>query len=86
MRIRMKATVFGSRDGAATEQFKAGTEHELLHTARERELAKVFVREGWADQVVATNAAPAVPVAPELEPAPAAAPARPPPEGKRRGR
>lgn len=81
MRIKMKTTVAGSRDGAVSEQFRAGTVHDLGGTPRELDLAEVFVREGWAEAV--QHGAPAS--SPQADPVPPPQP-RPAPEGKRRGR
>jgi hypothetical protein len=41
-------TVHGSPDGATVRRFVEGEEHDLTSTPRERDLAAVFVREGWA--------------------------------------
>lgn len=49
MRVQMKATVYGSRDGGRTEKFEDGQPYDLGGSERELELAKVFIREGWAE-------------------------------------
>lgn len=51
MSIRMKKTVRGSPDGADVRVYAEGEEHDLSRTPRERELAEVFLREGWAVDV-----------------------------------
>lgn len=58
MLIRMKSTRHGSRDGATTERFAAGTTHDLGHTPREADLVGVFLREGWAEKVATLEAPP----------------------------
>jgi hypothetical protein len=74
MRIRMTQTVRGSPDGSASLTYQVDTEHDLSHTPRERELADVFLREGWAVRADApiSITPPPVPVDP---PHPVAAPA-----------
>jgi hypothetical protein len=51
MKVRMKKTVDGAPDGTLVKTFVEGSEHDLTHTARSRDLAQVFVREGWAVEV-----------------------------------
>jgi hypothetical protein len=51
MHIRMKSTQFGTVDRRHPREFAKDTEHDLTHTDGERELAQVFVREGWAVEV-----------------------------------
>jgi hypothetical protein len=51
MRVKMLKTVPGSPDGIVTRTFAEGSEHDLGGTAREKDLAEVFVREGWAHEV-----------------------------------
>jgi hypothetical protein len=58
MRVRMKQTIRGSRDGVAVETFEAGSEVEFGLAPREQELLQVFLREGWAEEVRARPAAP----------------------------
>lgn len=50
MRIRMTTSMPCSRDGASTEQFHKGNFYDLRTTERERELAKVLVKNGWAEE------------------------------------
>jgi hypothetical protein len=84
MRIRMKVTTNGSRDGAHTERFEVGDIVDLGRTARELELAAVMVREGWAE---ALTPAPVQEAEEKPSSAPQAAPAaRPAAEGKRKGK
>ena len=64
MRLRMLKTVMGSEDGAATRPFKAGEVYQLGSTTRSAELAKVFLREGWAElEVVEHQVVPPLEVA-----------------------
>lgn len=91
MRIRMKETRRGADDGHTVREYLAGREYDLSGTPRAEDLAQVFVREGWADEVKAPPAAeparkpepPAAPPAPTAPPAPppapTAAPVAPPP-------
>lgn len=67
MRIRMLKTVSGSPDGGRTLLYRDGEEYALGETEREKELAAVFLREGWAEEVK-----------PEVKPVPPAPPAAPP--------
>jgi hypothetical protein len=80
MRIRMLKTVQGSPNGHTTLSYREGTEHDLTATPRERELAAVFTREGWAEAATTAAAPPeAVPV-PALELAMPPVPLEPTPE------
>lgn len=63
MKIRMLSTRLGSPDGFSIVRYEAGEEHDLYRTERERDLAAVFVREGWAVDAAAVE----VPAAPVLE-------------------
>jgi hypothetical protein len=65
MRIRMLKTVRGAEDGFTVREYLIDTEHELSGTARAQELAEVFLREGWAEEV---GKAPAEAPAPHHEP------------------
>lgn len=51
MKLLMKKTSNGSPNGHETKRYVEGTEHDLSATPRERELAHVFIREGWAVEV-----------------------------------
>lgn len=51
MKLRMTKASNGSPNGHETKHYAAGTEHDLSSTPRERELAEVFLREGWAVEV-----------------------------------
>lgn len=48
MKITMLSTQRGSRDGIFVESFEKGQTYDLGATERSRDLAAVFVREGWA--------------------------------------
>lgn len=61
MLITMLRTQTGSRDGVLVELFRHGAEYDLTRTEGERELALVFVREGWARPKVETAALAAAP-------------------------
>lgn len=52
MKIRMLKTMPGSVDGTAVRDYEAGQDYDLTATAGARDLAAVFVREGWAEPVV----------------------------------
>jgi hypothetical protein len=78
MRIRMLKTVQGSPNGHTTLSYREGTEHDLTATPRERELAAVFTREGWAE--AATTAAAPSEAVPALELAMPPVPSEPTPE------
>lgn len=56
MQIKMLKTMAGSEDGAVTRLFRAGEVYQLGQSARAVELAKVFLREGWAEEVVDAGA------------------------------
>lgn len=56
MRVRMKRTVPGAADGFTVVQFKEGEEYDLTQTPRSKDLAQVFVREGWAEEIGAAPA------------------------------
>lgn len=51
MRLLMKKTVDGARDGMKTEKFIEGQSYDFHSEGREADLAGVFVREGWAEKV-----------------------------------
>jgi hypothetical protein len=51
MRVLMKKTVDGSRNGSALEKFQEGKDYDLAGSARSLELAQVFIREGWAEEL-----------------------------------
>lgn len=53
MKIRMLETQRGAEDGVTLRTYETGVEYDLGHTAGARDLAAVFVREGWAEQVAA---------------------------------
>lgn len=48
MRIRMISTRRGADDGSTVRTYEAGAEYELPETERGQDLARVFLREGWA--------------------------------------
>lgn len=48
MKIRMLSTQKGSIDGIHLATYESGSVHDLSGSKGERELAAVFVREGWA--------------------------------------
>ena len=54
MRIRMRETRRGSDDGVTVKDYLVGQEYELTGSPRAEDLAAVFVREKWADQVKPT--------------------------------
>lgn len=45
----MRQTMHGSPDGVACVVYECGREYDIPETARGRELAEVFLREGWAE-------------------------------------
>lgn len=51
MRIKMTSTQTGSVDGIRASGYVEGEEYDLTHTEGERDLARVFVQEGWATEV-----------------------------------
>lgn len=51
MKIQMLSTQNGSIDGIHLSVYKTGSVHDLSASKGERELATVFVREGWAVEV-----------------------------------
>jgi hypothetical protein len=61
MKIKMLSTQKGSIDGIHLATYEAGSVHNLSASKGERELATVFVREGWAVE------APPDPVTPAQE-------------------
>lgn len=71
MKIRMLSTQRGAEDGVAVQTYEAGSEYDLGHSAGARDLAAVFLREGWAEQQEAPHAARAL--EPEATPVPLAA-------------
>lgn len=78
MRIVMRCTVMGARDGYVhPERFAAGETHEV-----EGDLLRVFLEQGWAVAVDDTSASAPQP---ELEPAPALPIAKA-EHGRKRGR
>lgn len=68
----MKETRRGTEDGFTVKEYKAGQEYELEPTPRGEELGRVFIREGWAEEVKTPPAA-----APATPPPAKAAPAAP---------
>lgn len=67
MRIRMLKNSKGADDGFTVRDYLEGTDHNLGHSVRAIELAHVFVKEGWAEQIPASAAAPKVRRLPLLE-------------------
>lgn len=57
MKVKMLISMRGSRDGVFAEMFEAGSEYDLGATEKSRDLAAVFLREGWAAEVKAEAAA-----------------------------
>lgn len=57
MKIRMLETKDGSPDGLKVNTYEKGTEHDLSGSAGEQDLASVFVREKWAEEVKGKKAA-----------------------------
>jgi hypothetical protein len=53
VRIKMKETRRGTEDGHTVREYTAGQEYDLAETPRGDDLAKVFLREGWAEKVEA---------------------------------
>lgn len=76
MRINMITTMLGSRDGLRVESFLKGVTYDLTGSVGERDLAAVFVREGWAAEAAPGANANAEAEA-EAAPDPAAADAAP---------
>ncbi len=81
MKIKMRETKRGADDGFTVREYAAGVEYDLSRTPRARDLAAVFVGEGWAEEVPDKISAPAAPPAiteppaspsPVVEPPPAA--------------
>lgn len=79
MKIRMTQTQRGAADGMTVVTYVEGQEYDLSGTPRALELAAVFVREGWAEEVRAGQDAPPAETPPPARPAPAT-------DGRRRGR
>ncbi len=79
MKIRMLQQIRGTKDGIVVETFEIGQEVELGDAPREADLLKVFLREGWAEEIRARPAPEnaAVPMAPENAAAGETAPAQP---------
>jgi hypothetical protein len=73
MRLRMLTTMRGAEDGCTVREYREGVEYELGGTPRADELARVFLREGWAEEASAPPPAP-----PESPPAPVATTPQPP--------
>lgn len=69
MRIRMTETRDGSVDGVRVQTFQVGTEHDLTKTEGARSLARTFVSQRWAEEVLTGGGA-----LPDDEAAPAPAP------------
>lgn len=59
MKIKMLSTQKGSIDGIHLATYEAGSVHDLRGSKGERELATVFVREGWAVESQPDTATPA---------------------------
>lgn len=57
--IRMKSNHTGSPDGVAVKSYEAGKSYSLDATPGERDLAGVFVKNGWAELVPQQGPAPA---------------------------
>lgn len=53
MKIRMLSTQHGADDGVTLRTYGAGEEYVLPDTGRGLDLAAVFLREGWAEEVKA---------------------------------
>lgn len=51
MRVRMLSTKNGADDGVTVRTYLAGQEYELPATSRGLDLAQVFVKAGWAQEV-----------------------------------
>jgi hypothetical protein len=51
MKIKMRQSIKGSVDGIRVDLYAAGETYDLSETERSKELAKVLVDNGWADQV-----------------------------------
>lgn len=66
MKIQMLSTQNGSIDGIHLSVYKIGSVHDLTGSKGERDLAAVFVREGWAVEAPPDPATPA-----KSQPAPA---------------
>lgn len=71
MLIRMLSTHRGAADGFTLREYKTGEQYDLSGAQRAVELAQLFVREGWAEQVKAQEPA-------QPEPPKASAPLPPP--------
>lgn len=64
MRLRMKETRHGSPDGRAVHAYQAGEVYDADTTPPlSDDLASVFLREGWAEEVSETDTAPETPAA-----------------------
>jgi hypothetical protein len=50
MKIRMLKTVRGSPDGIELLEYVSGQEYDLGRTEREQDLARAFVKHGWAEE------------------------------------
>jgi hypothetical protein len=79
MKIQMLSTQRGSPDGVSIETYLAGENYDLTRTERTRDLARVFVREGWAED--AERPVPAKQAVQDVRPA---APAEEPRAARRR--
>jgi hypothetical protein len=83
VKIRMLTTQRGAEDGVTLRTYEAGKEYDLSHSPGQLDLAAVFVREGWAEEVRAAAPPPAPessapePAPPEAAPALAVAPVPP---------
>lgn len=51
MRIRMLRTQAGSVDGYRIDTYQTGAEYDMGKTEKHTDLARVFLREGWAEHV-----------------------------------
>ncbi len=51
MRIRMLRTQTGSVDGYRIDTYQTGAEYDMGKTEKHTDLARVFLREGWAESV-----------------------------------
>lgn len=69
MKIKMNSTQTGSVDGIRATQYEEGKEYDLTGNDGERELAGVFVAEGWAVEIKGSSksAEPAAEAGDEVE-------------------
>jgi hypothetical protein len=55
MRLRMLSTTNGAEDGYTVREYREGVEYDIGGSARADDLARVFLREGWAEDASATT-------------------------------